>query len=374
MPDGLFLEPDRIIAFDHAARKAYAFLPRKQGRQEPSESGARPWLEKLPALWETIASAALAADPLELIRTGSDAVRTEDLKLPWRLSAEKPEYLARIRNLQAAIVSGESYEACLTNEAFVEADADPFLVYRLLRRTNPSPYAAYFAFPQGRILSASPERFLKLDGSGNLSCRPIKGTRRRGATQAEDDHLKAELAGNAKDRSENLMIVDLVRNDFGKVCALGSVQVPELMAVEAHPTVLQLVSGVEGRLAPGLGALAAVRACFPGGSMTGAPKLRTMELLLAQERRARGVFSGALGCLGWDGSMNLGMVIRTLVHRDGIYRAGCGGAILAESDPEAEFAEAMLKAFAPLRAVELAVLGACGGWSRKGLDRDDRHD
>jgi para-aminobenzoate synthetase len=153
-----------------------------------------------------------------------------------------------------------------------------------------------------------------------------------------------------------------VRNDFGKVCEMGSVAAPELMKVEAHPSVLQLVSTVTGRLAAGESALSAVRACFPGGSMTGAPKLRTMELLEALEARPRGVFSGALGYLGWDGAMDLGMVIRTLIAKDGGYRIGCGGAILAESDPEAEFAEAMLKARAPRIAVELAAFGSAEAW------------
>jgi para-aminobenzoate synthetase len=367
MPDGLFLEPDRILAFDHVSRKVRAFLPGRKAQevQEVQASGGngqssqspQSWLDGLPSIWD-----AVKAPPLNLRRFDGGASAPASLKLPWKLSAAKGEYLARIRSLQDAIRSGESYEACLTNEASVQADADPFLVYRLLRRTNPSPYAAYLGFPQGCVLSASPERFLKLDASGALSSRPIKGTRRRGATPEEDADLKADLSGNAKDRSENLMIVDLVRHDFGEVCAPGSVRVSEFMVVEEHPTVLQLVSGISGRLDSGRGAMDAVRACFPGGSMTGAPKLRTMELLAAQERRARGVFSGALGYLGWDGAMDLGMVIRTLVSQKGVYSVGCGGAILAESDPEEEFAEAMLKAFASQRALELAILKECGGW------------
>ena len=162
------------------------------------------------------------------------------------------------------------------------------------------------------------------------------------------------------------MIVDLVRNDFGKVCRLGSVRAPDLMKVEAHPTVWQLVSTVEGVLEEGAGAIDAVRACFPGGSMTGAPKSRTMELLEARERRPRGVFSGALGYLGWDGAMDLGMVIRTVIAKDGGYRIGCGGAILAESDPDAEFAEAMLKASASRIAVELAAFGSVEDWKSDG--------
>ncbi|HKP98183.1 MAG TPA: aminodeoxychorismate synthase component I [Fibrobacteria bacterium] len=360
-PDAVFLEPDRILAFDPAARKVYAFLPLGPAAPGgPLAAGpapeARAWLESLPARWGSVPDSML-----DLVRDPPGTARPAP-RLPWRLSAPREEYLSRIRALQAAILRGETYEACLTNEARARSAADPFEVYRRLRRTNPAPYAAYLRLPQGDVLSASPERFLKLDARGNLACRPIKGTRRRGDTPEEDRALREDLAGNAKDRSENLMIVDLVRNDFGKVCALGSVRAPDLMKVEEHPTVLQLVSTVTGRLEAGRGAIDAVRACFPGGSMTGAPKIRTMELLEAAERRPRGVFSGAMGYLGWDGAMDLGMVIRTLVHKDGEYSVGCGGAILAESDPEAEFAEAMLKAAAPMAAVELAEFGAAGPW------------
>ncbi len=371
LPDALFLQPDRMLAFDPQARKAYAILPLGPSQAKPDAS-ARAWLQTVRSGWDAVPPSELriarrSSGEDAALGASANAPQTHApagpaTRLPWRLSAAGPEYLARIRSLQEAILRGESYEACLTNELRAESQARPFEVYRRLRRTNPAPYAAYLAFPHADILSASPERFLKLDALGNLACRPIKGTRRRGTDRREDALLKSELAGDAKDRSENLMIVDLVRNDFGKVCELGSVRVPEMMKVEEHPTVLQLVSTVTGRLARDRTALDAVRACFPGGSMTGAPKRRTMELLAAQERRPRGIFSGALGYLGWDGAMDLGMVIRTLVYKDGVYRVGCGGAILAESDPEAEFAEAMLKASASLIAVELAEFGAAGNW------------
>ncbi len=368
LPDALFLEPDRMLAFDQAAGRVYACLPRgtavpQSGSTAGEAAAGTAWLDEVEREWES-----LLPMPLELGRVNvtAPAPASDDplagLRLSWSLSASRPEYLDRIRELQQAILRGETYEACLTNELRAECEADPFDVYRLLRRTNPAPYAAYLRFPGMEVLSASPERFLKLDARGNLASRPIKGTRPRGADAEADAALRAELAGNAKDRSENLMIVDLVRNDFGKVCALGTVAAPEMMKVETHPNVLQLVSTVTGRLAEGETALSAVRACFPGGSMTGAPKKRTMELLAAAERRPRGIFSGAMGYLGFDGAMDLGMVIRTLVHVNGEYRVGCGGAILSESDPEAEFAEAMLKAAAPMHAVELAVFGSAGNW------------
>jgi para-aminobenzoate synthetase len=366
LPDALFLRPDRMLAFDPAGGRAWAFLP--CGPEGPS-ADARAWLDRVEREWETLSAPepmpALEPRPGPDPRPGPSAPGSwEGFRLPWRPALPRADYLARIRALQAAILRGESYEACLTNEVRAACAADAFEVYRVLRRINPAPYAAFLRFPGHDVVCASPERFLKLDAGGRLECRPIKGTRPRGADAAGDAAWRDDLASHPKDRSENLMIVDLMRNDFARVCAPGSVQAPELMRVEAHPSVWQLVSTVTGRLAPGRGALDAVRACFPAGSMTGAPKRRTLELLDAAEGRPRGVFSGALGYLGADGAMDLGMVIRTLVRVGGEYRIGCGGAILAESDPEAEWAEALLKASAPMRALEMAAFGALGAGNR----------
>lgn len=365
LPDALFTRPDRMLAFDPAGRRAWAFLP--CGTEGPTDE-ARAWLARVEAEWDALPAQPPDAHPDSGMAASGAAAgasvegNADGFRLNWRAARPREAYLGEIRSLQAAIRRGESYEACLTNELRAECDADPFEAYKILRRVNPAPYAAFLRFPGIDILSASPERFLKLDAAGRLECRPIKGTRPRGADPAGDAALRDELASHPKDRSENLMIVDLMRNDFGKVCALGSVEVPDLMRVEPHPSVWQLVSTVTGRLSPGRGALDAVRACFPAGSMTGAPKRRTMELLEAAERRPRGIFSGAMGYLGWDGAMDLGVVIRTLVRVGGEYRIGCGGAILAESDPESEWAEAMLKASAPLKAMDSAASGVAKGW------------
>ncbi len=361
LADALFVRPDRMLAFDPAGRRAWAFLP--CGPQGPTPE-ARAWLDRIADEWESLSLPDLALEPdPEFIPPSPGSL--EGFRLPWRPSLARADYLERIRLLQAAILRGESYEACLTNELRAECAADAFEVYRRLRRINPAPYAAFLRFPGHEILCASPERFLKLDAQGRLECRPIKGTRPRGADPASDAAWRDELASHPKDRSENLMIVDLMRNDFSKVCALGTVAAPDLMRVEPHPSVWQLVSTVTGRLAPGRNALDAVRACFPAGSMTGAPKQRTMGLLEAAEGRPRGIFSGAFGYLGADGAMDLGMVIRTLIRAGGEYRIGCGGAILAESDPGAEWAEALLKASAPMRALEITAFGAAGGWKTR---------
>lgn len=350
---GQFLKPDRILAFNHTDQTVTAFLPNDYTSLESDavhDKNLKYWFENLPSLWEII-----PISPRVLEFDQSLVHSPLDLKLPWHFFIPKNLYLQSIQKLKTDIQNGETYEACLTNEVSVKANVDPFLVYQILRRTNPAPYAAFLQFPKRTILSASPERFLKMDASQFISSRPIKGTRRRGQTEIEDAALIHELENNPKDQSENLMIVDLVRHDLSTVCELGSVQVTELMKVEKHPTVLQLVSTVVGKLAKGKNAIDLIRACFPGGSMTGAPKIRTMQLLAREENRERGVFSGGLGYIGSNGCVDLGMVIRTLVYQNEEYSIGCGGAILAESDPLAEWDEILLKAFASQRAVEWAL-------------------
>jgi len=206
--------------------------------------------------------------------------------------------------------------------------------------------------PGFQVVSASPERFLQLDRDGLAESRPIKGTRPRGETPAADTRLAAELANSEKDLAENIMIVDLVRNDLGKVCQIGSVEVSELQQVETYATVHQLVSTVQGHLKPEYDAFDLVRACFPGGSMTGAPKIEAMKIIDSLEPVKRGVYSGALGFIDAHGALDLGMVIRTIICRDGVGTFSVGGAIVADSDPDAEYDETMDKARALIDAIE----------------------
>jgi para-aminobenzoate synthetase len=234
----------------------------------------------------------------------------------------------------------------------MDLEVDPLDLYLSLRRANPAPFAAYLRLGDLTVLSSSPERFLRVSRDGEAEARPIKGTSRRGATAAEDEALAAALAADEKNRAENLMIVDLLRNDLGAVCAVGSVEVPEMMAVETYETVHQLVSSVRGRLRPDATAADAIRSCFPPGSMTGAPKRRTTEILDELEGAARGVYSGAIGWLGLGGGADLAVAIRTIVLAGGRATVGAGGAIVLDSDPEREYEEMLLKAAAPLRAVD----------------------
>jgi para-aminobenzoate synthetase len=229
----------------------------------------------------------------------------------------------------------------------------------VLRRRNPSPFAAFLKLGEVSVVSSSPERFLGIDRSRRMQARPIKGTAKRVPDDpARDEQMRLGLLDDEKTFAEHLMIVDLLRNDLGRVCEVDSVRVPDYMIVESYATVHQLISNVTGVLEAGRTPAEGVRACFPGGSMTGAPKLRTMEIIDDIEREARGVYSGSIGYFGLDGAVDLSIVIRTIVMRPGATTIGAGGAIVIQSDAEEEFEEILLKARAPMSAIAQAVTGS----------------
>jgi para-aminobenzoate synthetase component 1 len=217
--------------------------------------------------------------------------------------------------------------------------------YKLLRQNNPVPFGAYLDFPFGQILSASPERFIKVSGN-HVETRPIKGTRPRGLTEKEDNKLKVDLSNSEKDRAENLMIVDLLRNDLGKTCDPGTIEVPELFKTETFPTVFHLVSTVTGKIKNGLSAFDVLRHCFPGGSITGAPKKRAMEIIQELEKHQRGIYCGAIGYISFNGNMDTNIAIRTMTVADEQLCFWAGGAIVADSEVENEFQETRDKAAA----------------------------
>jgi anthranilate/para-aminobenzoate synthase component I len=269
----------------------------------------------------------------------------------WRYTDD--EYLAMVAACQDAIAAGDAYQLCLTSEVAVDVRPDPFQTYLALRESSPSHHGGLVVTGETALLSATPEQFLTVTPSGRVSSSPIKGTRKRSSDPVEDTALAAELLASDKERAENLMIVDLMRNDIGRVSSVGSVIVSQLLAVESYSHVHQLVSTIEGQLADGLTAVDAVAATFPAGSMTGAPKLSATRILAALEQRPRGIYSGAFGYFSLDGSVDLAMVIRSIVITPDGANIGAGGGITALSVPEEELAEVKLKAAALLR-----VLGA----------------
>lgn len=344
---------DRAVVIDHARARTIVLCL----SDEPEDAHAQRWCASV--------TAQLASMP---DREHPDVspypmVRMPDVELSLRHDHDR--YLEKIADAQEQIRAGESYEICLTNMAVIDPTpcgaptVDAVRTFEWLRAANPVPHAALLRFDRLDIISASPERFLKVswDGASGgrvVESRPIKGTRPRSTNPTEDDALRAQLLDSEKERAENLMIVDLTRNDLARVCVPGTVHVPSLFAVETYPAVHQLVSTVRGRLASTASAVDAVRAAFPGGSMTGAPKLRTMEIIDRLEAGPRGVYSGAIGYFSLTGTVDLSIVIRTLVCADAHVSYGVGGAITALSDPEAEFEETMVKAASMVQALSLA--------------------
>jgi len=267
----------------------------------------------------------------------------------------REEYLRAVRRAKGYIAAGDIYQVNLSQRLSAPLATTPLDLYRRLRDSNPSPFAAYFETPDGAVVSCSMERFLEVRGR-EVETRPIKGTRPRGGMPAEDARLAAELVASEKDRAENVMIVDLERNDIGRVCEFGSVHVPELFALESYATVHHLVSTVRGTLRPDCTALDCLRSCFPGGSITGAPKVRSMEIIEELEPTRRGVYTGAIGYLCFSGDMDVNIVIRTVIVKGGIAYFQVGGGIVADSEPEAEYEETLDKG----RAIGVALAAEAG--------------
>jgi para-aminobenzoate synthetase len=329
-PDAAFVFCDRMLAFDHLGGLIYLLALSR----EETESAALEWLDAT--------GRALQALALLPVNVRPPAMAIERPSIHYR--HELAEYEHLVRRCQTEIAAGESYEVCLTNMLSIDEEIDPFTAYRALRSNCPAPYSSYLQFPEVSVLSSSPERFLRIDSAGKAESRPIKGTRRRGSTTREDRALADDLASSEKDRAENMMIVDLMRNDLSRVCEIGSVRVTELFEIESYATVHQMVSTVRGALRPDESSVTCARAAFPPGSMTGAPKLRTMEIIDRFEQGARGVYSGVLGYFSLGGAADLCVVIRAIVATAAATTIGVGGAVTALSDPAEEVEETLVKA------------------------------
>ncbi len=307
---------DTVAAFDHERREAWVIAPGLHAAES--------------------LAAALGTAPLSV---------PAPVRGVWTQESDRASHEDRIRKTLEAIAAGEIYQANITQRFLAESPAGTpaFDLYRLLRARAPAPFAAFLNAGDMAVMSVSPERFLSVEADGQVETQPIKGTRPRGKTPAEDAALAGELRASAKDRAENLMIVDLLRNDLARVCVPGSVCVPALNRLTTFPAVHHLVSTVTGQLRQGLGPVDLLRAAFPGGSITGAPKIRAMEIIHALEPGARGPYCGCIAWVGFDGAMDSSIVIRTLIQTGGRLMAQAGGGIVADSDPAQEYEESLVK-------------------------------
>lgn len=327
-PDAAFIRPDRLLVFDHAAGAVTAVERIAEGGDTEPFGWLRDDDDESP--------------PAPRAASGTPTAR-------WRHSA--PAYAGLVSEAQAEIRRGNAYQLCLTNEILVDGAFDPVEVYRRLRQASPSHHGGLLRVDGVALVSSSPEQFLRVTPDGTVTTRPIKGTRPRGATPEHDSALEAELLGSDKERAENLMIVDLMRNDLGRVAVTGSVSVTQLLAVESYAQVHQLVSTVTARLADGVSGVDAVESAFPAGSMTGAPKISAMTILDRLEAGPRGVYSGAFGYFSADGAVDLAMVIRSILIDPAGASIGTGGGITALSVAEDEVEETRIKAAALLAAL-----------------------
>jgi para-aminobenzoate synthetase component I len=332
---------DTVAAFDNQARKAWV-LASDVANEMPAST--RELAETRAQKMAARISASKTLDELNIDSCGH-----------WNVETSREEYEKLLSRVIDYIHAGDIFQANLTQRltGIIPDSLDKFMLYRRLRALNPAPFAAYLSCGKDEaVLSASPELFLSLDEAGNITTRPIKGTRPRGATESEDAVLKGVLQNSEKDRAENLMIVDLLRNDLSRVCEIGSVRVGHLYHLETFATVHHLVSEISGRLRPDLGPIDLLQATFPGGSITGAPKIRAMEIIHELESAHRGPYCGSIVRIGFDGSMDSNIVIRTLTVKGKSVVAQAGGGIVADSSPGAEYEESLTKIFPLLQALD----------------------
>jgi len=341
LPDGYLMVVDSLLAHDHDTNRSYVCALGQADHADQAHSRA---LRTAAALLDRVRQ-------FELDAPGEPTGRQAVAQGPVGAFFDRDSYGKLVQTAKDHIAAGDAFEICLTHRLKVEYTGDPWALYCHLRRINPAPFAAYLRLPEATILCASPERFLRLCPDGWTEARPIKGTRPRGQTLQDDRRLREELAHSEKDRAENAMIVDLLRNDLGRVCRFGSVRVEDPMSIEAYASVFQMVSTIRGRLRVECDAVDLLRACFPGGSMTGAPKVEAMKIISRLEPVSRGVYSGAIGYFDVGGGMDLNIVIRTILMQNDRAYLNVGGAVVADSDPLAEYDETMDKAQALLQAL-----------------------
>ena len=369
---------DWVLAWDHVRSKAWLIstgMPEthpdarmRRATERAADVRARLDARKNRIIPESLVAGSLQASGRESVAPTAPSYPIADgwwdSRLAIRSSFTRAAYLKAVERVREYIFAGDIFQANLSQRFEAPLSEAPWALYRRLRERNPAPFAAFLDFPGVAVLSASPERFLRVDTDCRVETRPIKGTRPRGVGPEHDAALGQALAESAKDRAENLMIVDLMRNDLSRVCAPGTVRVAELFALEQYATVHHLVSTIVGQLAPGADALDLLRAAFPGGSITGAPKLRAMEIIAELEPSRRGVYCGSIGYWSVTGELDTNIAIRTAIVRNGRVYFNAGGGIVADSDPADEYQETLDKARGLIDALAVPEIN-------RGIDNSD---
>lgn len=390
LPEFLFQRYEQLWIVDHQEREVYAAVHVKVAERH-YEIGGSPlssvnrrlsdselWqlyreaeaaADGMERQWRHWCKAAEAPDVRQRLSRIRDLIERDSLQIDVEgipglsTSMSKGQFQQAVRRIQDYIAQGDVFQVNLSLRQSLPVDATPERLYEWLRHVNPSPYMGMLRTPDFALVSASPELLVKLDG-GKLRARPIAGTRRRGRTAEDDREMEEELRSSEKERAEHVMLVDLERNDLGRVAAYGTVKVPELLTVERYSHVMHLVSQVEARLAPGKDALDVVAAMFPGGTITGAPKIRTMEIIEEMEPVRRGPYTGSMGWIDYAGNMEFNIIIRTMVCKDGNCHIQAGAGIVIDSDPEREFHECLNKAKALWKTVQYTQAEASQGQGR----------
>lgn len=344
---------DLTIAFDHLEGKTYiasSGFPEQQEEKRLKRAARRIQEMKARLLTQRPKS---SLQPTPFVKDSIYQESSGASGITLRSNFTHQEYLKAVETAREYIAAGDIFQVNLSQRFEADLPITPCELYEHLRHINPAPFAAYLNFDEVTVVSASPERFLKLRGD-RVETRPMKGTRPRGSCGAEDEALAGELRNSIKDRAENVMIVDLERNDLGRVCRFGTIKVKELWTLEKYATVFQLTSTVEGRLSQDKNRIDLLEACFPGGSITGAPKVRAMEIIDELEPTKRNIYTGSIGYLSFSGEMDLNIAIRTILVKDGRAYFQVGGGITYDSDPEAEYQETLDKAKALFQSLSLS--------------------
>ena len=346
MPESWWMFVDTLLIFDHVKHKIMVVSHAHLDADDLAAEYARV-ATKIQQLIERLQRAIPSHDMLP-----AHAVDTTE-EVHVRSNVPRAQFEANVLTAKDYVMAGDIFQVQISQRFSKQTPADSFTIYRALRTVNPSPYMFYIRTGEGDLVGASPEMLVKVD-DGHVETRPIAGTRWRGKDTAEDDRLAAELLADEKERAEHLMLVDLGRNDVGRICQPGSVSVPTFMTIEKYSHVQHIVSSVTGTLRSDMKPIDALRACFPAGTVTGAPKIRAMEVIAELEHEQRGIYAGAVGHVGFNGDLDTCIALRTMVVKDGVAYAQAAAGVVADSTPEYEYVESCNKAAASLRAIEEA--------------------